>query len=133
MKDIADIVLQRPIFSPSRRPFVAAPVAPAVEPVPEQVQPEQAAPLPVAVENPEPPPQFSLKGILISPDKSSAFLVTAGIPAGQWLGIGDDFAGWTIKSIENNAVTLVRGEQSTVVELYVDNSQNGLGLARPTR
>jgi hypothetical protein len=128
-----DAALQRPVFSPVRRPFMAKLDPPATEPVVEQPAPEPAPEeQPVAPELP-PPPQFALKGIRISPDRSSAFVTTAELPAGQWLDVGDDMAGWTLKAIENNAITMVSGEQSAVVQLYVDNSQNGLGEPLPTR
>jgi hypothetical protein len=129
----AEIALQRPIFSPTRRPFVAAVQEIVPEPVPEQPVSElPVAEQPVA-EPLSPAPQFSLKGIWISPARSTAFLVTPELPAGQWLAVGDDFAGWKLKAIENNAVTLTFGEQSATVQLYVDNPQNGLGTVLPTR
>ncbi len=129
-----DPALQRPVFSPTRRPFVATAEPPASEPVVEQPAPE----VPVHDEQPAvagqtPPPQFFLKGIRISPDRSSAFMSTAEMPAGQWLAVGDQMSGWTLKAIENNAVTMMAGEQASIVQLYVDNSQNGLGEPLPTR
>jgi type II secretory pathway component PulC len=110
----------RPVFSPTRRPFVAPVVST------QQVQPEQ-----VVV---QPPSQtltdsslFQLKGILLSDSRTAALIVTPENADGKWYSNTDNVMGWKISKINANSVELMANGQSKTIQQYVDNSQLPLG------
>ncbi len=114
----------RPVFSPTRRPFVAPVVST------QQVQPEQ-----VVVQA---PPQtltdsslFQLKGILLSDSRTAALIVTPENADGKWYSNTDSVMGWKIGKINANSVELIANGQSRTIQQYVDNSQLPLGTAPP--
>lgn len=119
-------VFARPIFSPTRRPFVAAP-QPSVEPQPEPLlaEPPQAQP-------PSDPAQLQLKGVLEFNGAARALLLSPDQPNGVWLRPGEAIMGWEIKRIEANAVVLATAGQEFTLKQYVDNSGAGLGTEPPT-
>jgi hypothetical protein len=117
----------RPIFAPSRRPFVP-PVSVVPEPPPEPVT---IAPIPQSVPVPEPiiaavpppaplidPAQFQLKGIMQSGNKKSALIVTPQSPDGAWMVKDSDIMGWTLVRIERNSVLLNGEERDVTLQQY---------------
>ena len=112
----------RPVFAPTRRPFVATVVNV------QQVQTEQ-----IAVQPPSPSQTltdsslFQLKGILLSASRTAALIVTPENTDGKWYSDADDVMGWKIGKINANSVELIANGQSRTIQQYVDNSQLPLG------
>jgi hypothetical protein len=108
----------RPIFTPTRRPFVPKVAeAPAGEPA--------------ALPTPEPQSsasydarQFSLRGILISGRTRRALIASPESPDGIWVGVGTEIMGWKVANVDQNGVKLEARGQSAEIKLYVDNSAN---------
>ncbi len=97
-----DAILERPLFSPSRRP-------PAIE----------------ALESPPPNSDvaFTLKGILIDEDVRIA-LFRAQRNKQIWrLREGDTIEGWTIVRIERDSVSLARGAFEKILKPTFDQSR----------
>ena len=108
-----EAAVARPVFLRSRRPF-------------QVIVQQEVAPSPLAeTEVLTPPPlefaDLSLKGIVLNGYQKFALVTSSQIPDGMWLKTGDVINGWTITSLSPNAVTLQSGEQSTQLQLYVDN------------
>jgi type II secretory pathway component PulC len=110
----------RPIFSPTRRPFV--PVPPAPEPVP-----PEAPTTPPESARVYDPNQLVLKGILMSSEKSLALISTPEQPSGSWIEQGSIVMGWKVEVIYRNSVVLSANGQSHALKQYVDNSGERLG------
>jgi len=85
--------IERPLFSPSRRPAANAPAA--------------AAP---AAES-----RYRLIGIVVSGTKKTAFIADSGRRAP--IGVGDAFDGWTVKEIGQDRVTLASPSGEMVLKL----------------
>jgi hypothetical protein len=105
----------RPLFSPTRRPWVAPPAAAAL--VPEPVQPEPVAVEPVVAVEVQ-PPQVTLLGIEITPTGSKALTLRAGEADASWLRAGELLDGWTVQKIERTSIELENGSRSITLELY---------------
>lgn len=93
--------LSRPLFAKTRRVEAAKTVA---------------APADNAAEPPAPPPALSLAGIVHFGSKSRAYLSGSG--DGEWYGVGEKVAGWTVAEIRRIDLTLTSGGQSTELKLY---------------
>jgi hypothetical protein len=110
--------LLRPLFHPTRRPFVAPPPVAVEEAEVEVVEdPTLHEPDP-EMEVSEPPPEFRLAGISGSAD---GIRVLLGMGSGgdfQWYRQGDELSGWKVTAITKLAVTLQRGEQNLTFPLY---------------
>jgi hypothetical protein len=101
-------IVERPLFSRSRRPFVLPPpevIAPA---------PEISEPVQVAAE-----PQLTLQGVYIQGQVRRALILSTESPA-QWQGVGDDISGWNITEIGANGITLEAQGQTRLLKLYVE-------------
>jgi type II secretory pathway component PulC len=127
--DLADKTIQtansdeaflRPLFSPTRKPFVPVVVTP--EPAPPEVSPAALEPVPVFDPN-----QLVLKGIMMSSNQSVALISTPDQTNGVWLRIGSGLMGWRIDKIEKNSVILRADGQLHVLKQYVDNAGERLG------
>jgi hypothetical protein len=132
----------RPLFSPTRRPFVApkqpepepvAEVQPPAEPTPEPVEPPPAPEPPPELPPPYDPGQFQLKGVLQNGENLAVLLATPDAPNGLWLSTGSEIMGWTIVNIDKNAVTLETGANKVVVQQYVEKSNQSLGTEGPSQ
>lgn len=91
--------LERPIFSGSRRPPAPAVVsasAPKAQPMP---------PSPPQVEL-----RLSLVGTVSGDDQSLGIFVDQTSKATLRLKLGDDYQGWTLRSVHGREVTMARGE-----------------------
>jgi hypothetical protein len=86
-------IVERPLFSPSRRPAANAPAA--------------AAP---AAES-----RYRLVGIVASGTKKTAFIADNGRRA--QIGVGDAFDGWTVKEIGQDRITLASPSGEMVLKL----------------
>ena len=119
-EDTTPETLARPLFSPTRRPFVPPP--------PEPPPPEIAA-LPEP-EPPPPPPQeatpdpagLKLKGVMLGASIAQALIATQDDPKGRWFEIGNMVTGFTLAAIEDDRVKLTAGSRNVELKLYVDNT-----------
>lgn len=93
------VILERPIFSPSRRP-------PLVESVEAHLMQSGVA--------------FTLKGILIDENERIALFRTKSSDKVVRLREGDEIEGWTLVQIEADHVTLARGEIESVLQPTYD-------------
>ena len=108
---------ERPIFSSSRRPPPLAAVSALADAPP--------APKPARVER----PQLSLVGTIIGDDQSFGIFVDRSTKAALRLKLGEDYQGWTLRSVQGREATLARDQQTAVVSL----PQPGAGEAGPLR
>ncbi len=99
---VADAMLQRPLFSPTRRP-----------------PPPPAAPLPPLAPAPAAPamPDLALSGIIAGGGSGIALLRRAVDPAPVRVRLGGEVDGWTVAEIRPRAVVLRRDARSVTVEL----------------
>ena len=103
---LVKLVLARPVFEPSRRPFVPPPPAPAVPP-------------PVAAEqSPQPVLDLVVDGILLNGGIRKAHLRKHNEAGGDWQAEGDIIEGWTIAVVADAKVILQRANQRIEIELY---------------
>jgi hypothetical protein len=102
----------RPLFSRSRRPY-EAPVSPITAPSPETsaIPPAEAAPA-IAAE------ALVLKGVLLKPPLSKAFIVSPANAQGIWAPLGAQIEGWKIVEVTASGVRLTQQQQSAVLMLY---------------
>jgi hypothetical protein len=94
----------RPLFSPSRRPFV----------VTEEAEPEPAAGRVL--------PALQLIGVLITADQRAALVQAEDAPAPSWVREGAAIGGWRIEAIEASRVRLRGDDQLEIVELRPDTA-----------
>ena len=98
----------RPIFTRTRRPFVAPvaaqPAAPAAEP---------STPAALAAE-----PVVTLSAVTIHGQARRALLASKEHPGGRWMSEGDAVEGWAVTAIDADRLTLATGARSLTVRLY---------------
>ncbi len=92
-------ILERPLFSPTRRP------------------PAQGA---VAVASPEPGLEVTLVGVIISSEEQIAIVRLKDASRFARLSVGDSFQGWTLEAIEPSRITFRRGDLEAHIELTYD-------------
>ena len=109
--------LSRPLFQRNRRPFV--PEAVPVDPPPNLEETVEAVPTPVIDTS-----QLMLKGVLVLPGLTRALIATANNPEGVWVEPGATVDVWTVKSLDQDSVSLVSGETEVQLKLYVDKPLN---------
>jgi hypothetical protein len=96
-------IAARPLFSPSRRPFVAV---------------EEEAPLaPV-----ESLPPVELIGVLVTEQQRGALMQAAGEGEASWVREGNKIQGWDVEKIEDSRVRLRAGHRLETVELRPDTA-----------
>jgi hypothetical protein len=137
----------RPLFTPSRKPFVAAPppttiLTPppisVVEDPPKNVQVIPAKPVvspppassaqarDIAVQTPTPVPLriedagLQVRGIMINSNERRALINSTQEPTGRWLRAGESLAGWEVIGIEKSHVVLRSGAILATLQLYED-------------
>ncbi|MGX5805654.1 hypothetical protein ACWGS9_31195 [Bradyrhizobium sp. Arg314] len=103
---------ERPLFSPTRRKFVPAPVEP--KPVAVTAAPPTPPPQQVAVSVVAP----SLLGISISSGTARALLKTEGSAAADWYANGETIDGWTVSAIDKDQAVLTRDGRKARLSLY---------------
>jgi hypothetical protein len=127
--------LERPLFRVSRRPFdpskvvIAEAILPPAIPAAPQPSPPAAPTAPQLVQDSS---QLSLKGIAIDSINRLALIATSELPDGEWLAVGAELNGWKVKKLDPNSVTLAAGDQTVILQLYVDNKSNSVGNPPPT-
>ncbi len=92
-------ILERPLFSPTRRPPAEGVVATAAS---------------------EPELQVTLVGVIISSDEQIALVRLKDATRFARLSVGDSFQGWTLDSIEPSRITFRRGDVEEHIELTYD-------------
>lgn len=117
---------ERPLFSPTRRKFVPAPV----EPKPVAVAAALAAPPPQETAAPAAAP--SLLGISVSGGTARALLQVEGGAAADWYANGETVDGWTVSAIDKDEAVLTRDGREARLSLYpaTQKPAAGGGLAQ---
>jgi general secretion pathway protein N len=108
---------ERPIFSSSRRP-----------PPPAAVSALASTPRPPKPARIERPP-LSLVGTIIGGDQGFGIFVDQSTKAALRLKLGEDYQGWTLRSLQGREATLERDQQTAVLSL----PQPGGGEGGPLR
>lgn len=100
----------RPIFSPSRRPS--------------QVGIVRAAPAPAPRRDAEPPP-LSLVGTIAGDDEGFGIFLDRSAHAALWLKTGQDYRGWTLRSVRGREAVMEKDRQHAVLTLPEPGQQTG--------
>jgi hypothetical protein len=100
-----DEISDRPLFFPSRRPFVSLVGAES-----------QAAPT-------EDPPSIELIGVLLTQHERAALVQPGGQPAAQWIHERQTVAGWLVEEIAADRVRLRGGDRVEIVKLRADQAR----------
>ena len=103
-------LLERPLFSRTRRPYVPPQLPPAEEP--------PAAPEVILSE-----PQLTIQGIFIRGEIRQALILSAENPSAVWISEGENISGWMLAEIKPNELILLAGTRRRTIELYVEKSQ----------
>jgi hypothetical protein len=103
-QDGLDDITARPLFSPSRKPFVAA---------------EEAEPAPVAART---LPAVQLIGVLVTEQQRAALMQAEGAVEPSWVREGADIDGWRVEAIEHSRVHLRADDRLETVELRPDTA-----------
>ena len=93
----------RPIFSATRRPPLAAEPAQMSKMVSKPKEPER--------------PQLSLVGTIASREEGFGIFLDRSTKAALRLKIGDDFQGWKLRSIQGREAVLEKGERAVTLAL----------------
>lgn len=103
--------LERPLFDPSRRPFVAPPPPPPEDTVAAGL-PETSAPDLSTIQ---------LRGLRLSGTGAAALVASLDVPLGTWVAKGDQVFGWTVTGVFKDHIELSFDSQKRQLKLYVDN------------
>jgi len=106
-----DEVIQRPLFSETRLPFVA--------PEPEKVVEKPGRKSNRSVKKQE---QLSLRAVVITPDTQIAILKSGGKKVLQRVYLGETIDGWTLEDVTSHSVLLKKGKKTRSLELEIKNS-----------
>jgi hypothetical protein len=101
-----DEISDRPLFFPSRRPFLP-PAAPG----------SQAAP------SDDPAAEIELIGVLLTGRERAALVQAAGQPAAHWVHEQQTVAGWLVEEIAADRVRIRDGDHVEVVKLRADQAR----------
>jgi hypothetical protein len=113
-RDEIEEIAARPLFSPSRRPFVA----------PE----EEEAPAPA-----ESLPEVQLIGVLLTEQQRAALVQNTEGGDPSWVREGTAVGGWRVEKIEGSRVHLRAGKRLEVVELRPDTAIPAEARPKPRR
>ena len=102
-RDELAVIAERPLFSPSRKPFVAA---------------EQELP-PVPVRS---LPPLQLIGVLLTEQQRTALVQVVGEGDPSWVREGHEVQGWQVERIEQTRVHVRAGDRLETVELRPDTA-----------
>ena len=103
-REEVDIIAARPLFSPSRRPFVAT-------------EADEAPP-----EAPESLPPLELIGVLLTDQQRAALIRPLDGSAASWVREEESVAGWRLDRIERSRVHLSADDRIETVELRADTA-----------
>ncbi|WP_152979803.1 hypothetical protein [Mesorhizobium sp. 1M-11] len=102
---------ERPLFNPTRRKPIPAPIVADAPPPPAKPEP---SPNPVLSQAPAP----ALLGVSVTQATSKALLLASGKQEANWFQNGETIDDWSIVSITKEEVALQRGDQSISLFLY---------------
>lgn len=105
----------RPIFMPTRRPFVP--------PEEQEVLPPEVDAALMTLQQPAAPDasQLVLKGVRLNEGEQQALVLSATSSEAQWLSLGDEIDGFRLVAIGDDRVTLEAGQQKVEIKLYANN------------
>jgi hypothetical protein len=109
-------ILQRPLFSRSRKPIAVALARP------------------VALVSPLPPSRdrnIKLKGVFLNGAIAKAFVTSTEAPSGSWVAINGEIGGWRIASVTSDQMVLNANEEKLVIPLTFDGPSHA-GVAPAT-
>jgi hypothetical protein len=112
-EDQFEVIATRPLFSPSRRPYVA----------PAEPEPDAPPSEPETVANPA-----QLVGVFLAEGRRAALLLPEVAGQASWVREGEEFAGWQVQRVEHDWVELRQGDRVEIVELRGDGS---MGISAP--
>lgn len=102
-------MLAQPVFFKSREPYVPP-------------RPAPAAPAPVAIVKPSPPPVVDpglmVAGIIISGGVRKAYVHGKSDPHGNWVAEGETLTGWKVQAIDAGGVKLQQQDHTIELQLY---------------
>jgi hypothetical protein len=98
-----EAIAERPLFSPSRRPFVAVEAEPAAAPVRSL-------------------PPLQLIGVLLTEQQRTALVQAVGEGDPTWVREGHQLQGWQVEKIEQDRVHVRAGDRLETVELRPDTA-----------
>ncbi|SFV37352.1 hypothetical protein [Hyphomicrobium facile] len=104
--------VERPLFAPSRK----RPPAQAVADAGPKLQP---------------PPDYRLLGVVLNPHRTIALLRREGTNVDVRVQVGDMIGGWHVASVEREAVTLRRDEDTSQIVRFKKDCANAPGIACP--
>lgn len=104
--------VDRPLFAPSRK----RPPAQAVASGEPKLQP---------------PPDYRLLGVVLNPHRTIALLRREGTSIDVRVQVGDMIGGWRVASVEREAVTLRRDEDTSQIVRFKKECNNPAGVACP--
>jgi hypothetical protein len=110
-----DEITARPLFSPSRKPFV----------VPSDDEPAPAADQPL--------PAVQLIGVLLTEEQRAALMQAEGAIEPGWVREGAEIQGWRVETIEQNRVHLRADDRLETVELRPDTAVPAKSRPKPRR
>jgi hypothetical protein len=102
-RDQLEEIAARPLFSPSRRPFVAAEEEPPPAPPPSL-------------------PPVELIGVLMTEQQRAALVQAVGEGEANWVREGNAIQGWEVEKIESSSVQLRAGDRLEKVVLRADTA-----------
>ena len=109
----SEMLINRPLFSPSRRPV--------------NVAPELASTEPAAQTDSEPAPAYLIGGVIVSPGLHKTLLRKQPRETGRWLKLGETTdEGWTVALINSDGVTFARGGRKVTLSLYTRGRERSL-------
>lgn len=104
-------IVERPLFSPLRRPAGGPPADTEPAPAAEQVPPEPVEEEP-PVGEPLPEPSLRLVGTLVDAQgRALAIVEQAGADARTTLALGDSLDGWRLESVGNGSIEIRSGDR----------------------
>jgi hypothetical protein len=118
--DELSATLERPLFSPSRRP-------PAPPPPPQPVGQTATPPAP-----PPPPPNLVLVGVVMDGESAHAIVRNGTDKKIQRAQIGDDIDGWKVSQIDGRKVVLSLNDRFATFTLFSNDRQRPEAPAVPT-
>ncbi len=100
--------VNRPLFAPARR-----------RPAPQTAAARSSAP--------KPPPEYTLIGVVLHPNRTTALLRSVSSGANFHVEVGDTLSGWKVATVDRNAVTLVHDDEPAQIIRFKEECANAAG------
>ena len=108
-----DEVIQRPLFSETRSPFVAP-----------ELEKTVAKPRQKTRQSTKKQEQLSLSAVVITPDQQIAILQSGRNKSLQRIALGELIDGWTLEDVTSHSIRLKKGEETKNLELEIKGSKS---------